>query len=96
MRFIPVIVFISLALAFALGMVFKPKNDSLPSPLIGKALPTFTLPSLKNGKEITFAPAHDRVTIINVFASWCIPCRAEHPLLMELAKEKKRSAAPRG
>ncbi|HUR43404.1 MAG TPA: DsbE family thiol:disulfide interchange protein, partial [Aestuariivirga sp.] len=63
--------------------------SEIPSALIGKPVPEMTLPAIE-GMDV---PAFDMaslksgtVTIINVWASWCVPCRSEHPLLQELAK----------
>lgn len=59
----------------------------VPSALIGRPVPEFTLPALTTMPEPGFSSDElsGQVTIVNVFASWCVPCRAEHPLLMELA-----------
>jgi cytochrome c biogenesis protein CcmG, thiol:disulfide interchange protein DsbE len=70
--------------------------SKLPSALIGKPVPQFSLPPLEGlksegGAEIESFGASDLVqgdpTIVNVFASWCVPCLEEHPLLMALAAE---------
>jgi cytochrome c biogenesis protein CcmG, thiol:disulfide interchange protein DsbE len=67
----------------------------LPSPLIGKTAPEFTLPPI-DGLTADGAPvegiasadlAQGEPTIVNVFASWCVECQVEHPLLLELAKQ---------
>jgi cytochrome c biogenesis protein CcmG/thiol:disulfide interchange protein DsbE len=69
----------------------------LPSALIGRPVPDFTLPPLEglkgdDGKAMPSFDAADlatgQATIVNVFASWCVPCLVEHPMLMALAKEK--------
>jgi cytochrome c biogenesis protein CcmG/thiol:disulfide interchange protein DsbE len=59
----------------------------VPSALIGQKAPDFTLPPLDTFDAPGFAAADltGRVSVVNVFASWCVPCRAEHPLLMQLA-----------
>lgn len=51
---------------------------------IGRAAPTYSLPSLDGGDPVTGAARAGRAYVINVFASWCTPCRAEHPQLMAL------------
>ena len=70
-----------------IGLGLKPKE--IPSPLIGKAAPTFSLPVLNQEGQI-FTPKDllGKVWLLNVWASWCVSCRAEHPLLNELAKMK--------
>jgi cytochrome c biogenesis protein CcmG, thiol:disulfide interchange protein DsbE len=67
----------------------------LPSPLIGKKVPDFTLPALEDldagGKEVPgFASAdlaQGERTLVNVFASWCVECQVEHPLLLALSQQ---------
>jgi cytochrome c biogenesis protein CcmG/thiol:disulfide interchange protein DsbE len=70
--------------------------SKLPSPLLGKPVPDFTLAPLDglkaaDGAEIASFTAADlatgKPTIVNVFASWCVPCLQEHPMLMALAEE---------
>jgi cytochrome c biogenesis protein CcmG/thiol:disulfide interchange protein DsbE len=69
----------------------------LPSALIGKPVPEFTLPPLQglnadDGKEVPGFTSHDlaqgQPTIVNVFASWCVECQIEHPMLLALAKDQ--------
>ena len=68
----------------------KPGGSSrLPSPLIGKPIPPFNLPALEGSNLSGFDDSTLRrgsVTLVNVFASWCAPCRDEHPVLIELSK----------
>ena len=83
-RYVPLAVFAVLVVFFAIGLTMNPRN--IPSPLIGKAVPEFDLPAVK-GRKLGLSAANLRgeVSIVNVFASWCLACRDEHPLLMKLA-----------
>jgi len=85
--FAPLAVFGALAGVLSWGLGRDP--SSLPSQLIGKPAPSFTLPPLP-GRAFGLA-AEDlkgEVSLVNVFASWCPPCREEHPLLMQLKARK--------
>lgn len=65
--------------------------SAIPSALIGTKAPTLSLPPLEgsNLPALTDAAIKGKLTLVNVFASWCIPCRQEHPLLQELAKDSR-------
>ncbi|HUF81313.1 MAG TPA: DsbE family thiol:disulfide interchange protein, partial [Burkholderiales bacterium] len=67
------------------GLSLNPRE--VPSPLIGKPAPAFELPLLHH-PEKSFSPkeARGKVWVLNVWASWCAPCREEHPLMTALAK----------
>lgn len=84
-RLIPLGIFGVLIVFLVIGLSLKPKE--IPSPLIGKVAPTFSLPVLNQENRI-FTPSEmlGKVWLLNVWASWCVSCRAEHPLLNELAK----------
>jgi len=86
-RLIPLGIFGVLIVFLVIGLSLKPKE--IPSPLIGKMAPTFLLPVLNQENQI-FTPSEmlGKVWLLNVWASWCVSCRAEHPLLNELAKMK--------
>jgi cytochrome c biogenesis protein CcmG/thiol:disulfide interchange protein DsbE len=83
--FVPLALFAILVVFLAIGLTRDPRE--VPSPLIGKPAPDFTLAEL-HAPERTLAPADLRgqVWLLNVWASWCVSCRVEHPLLLELAK----------
>lgn len=86
---VPVLVFALIAGYFLWGL--DPDRDprALPSVLIDQPIPEFTLPPIDGmaGPGLTSESLRGGdVTLVNVFASWCVPCRIEHPLLMELAE----------
>jgi len=82
---IPLVLFIVLVIFLALGLRRDPHE--VPSPLINKAAPAFNLPQLKDpSKTFSAAEMRGKVWILNVWASWCITCRDEHPLLLDYAK----------
>jgi cytochrome c biogenesis protein CcmG/thiol:disulfide interchange protein DsbE len=97
---IPLVVFLALAALF-LVRLFAGDPSRVPSALINRPAPTFSLPPieglLKDGAPVPglasvdlTGPATDgRVTVVNVFASWCAPCRMEHPLLLKLAQDPR-------
>ncbi len=84
---LPLALFAGLAVLFFRGLSGDPSQ--LPSALIGKPVPEFQLGPIKDLGVPGFDAANLKsggVTIVNVWASWCGPCRIEHPLLMELSK----------
>jgi cytochrome c biogenesis protein CcmG, thiol:disulfide interchange protein DsbE len=86
---LPVLIFAGLAFLLWQGLSGDPSN--LPSTLINKPVPDFELPAVA-GLNVPALSDDDlrqgQVTIVNIWASWCGPCRLEHPLLMELAQRK--------
>ena len=84
-RFLPIIVFAVLAAFLAIGLKLDPRE--VPSPLVNKAAPAFKLPLLAQpATTLTPQDLRGKVWLLNVWASWCVSCRVEHPLLVELAK----------
>jgi cytochrome c biogenesis protein CcmG, thiol:disulfide interchange protein DsbE len=86
MRFIlPFVIFIILAVFLFVGLNLDPRE--VPSPLVGKPAPAFVLPQLNAaGKQFSPNDMKGKVWLFNVWASWCVSCEAEHPVLMELAR----------
>ncbi|MEN9473163.1 MAG: hypothetical protein RLZZ495_1252 [Pseudomonadota bacterium] len=82
---IPLLAFGVLVVFLAMGLGLNPRD--VPSPLINKPAPAFKVPQLEN-PETHFSPEEmkGKVWILNVWASWCVSCREEHPVLMELAR----------
>ena len=82
---IPLALFLVLAVFLAIGLTRDPRV--VPSPLIGKDAPQFTAPVLAS-PERTFAlqDMRGKVWLLNVWSTWCVSCRQEHPVLVEMAK----------
>ncbi len=81
---VPLGIFIVLAIFLGIGLTRDPKL--VPSPLIGKPAPAFTLPRLyEPEKNFSNEDLAGKVSLLNVWASWCAACRSEHPFLMQLA-----------
>ena len=82
---LPLGLFVALVLMLGVGLSLNPRE--VPSPFIGKPAPDFRLPHLREPAK-TFSPAEvkGKVWVLNVWASWCAPCREEHPLMTALAR----------
>lgn len=85
---LPLLAFIVLAVFLGIGLTKDPRK--LPSTFIGKSAPDFVLPQLHNLKK-TFSPKDmlGKVWVLNVWASWCVSCRAEHHVLNSMIKNNK-------
>lgn len=83
---IPLGIFLVLVLFLGVGLRLNPRE--IPSPFIGKAAPAFTLTQLHE-PERQFSPQdmQGKVWLLNVWASWCVSCRQEHPVLIEFSKQ---------
>ncbi len=82
---LPLGVFIALMVFLAVGLRLNPRE--IPSPFIGKPAPAFKLTQLQAAdKTISPADMKGQVWLLNVWASWCVSCREEHPVLMDFAK----------
>ncbi|MDT8387340.1 MAG: DsbE family thiol:disulfide interchange protein [Thiogranum sp.] len=85
----PLILFLALAALLYAGLSRDPRV--VPSPLVGKPAPEFVLPDLKDPQQqVALSDFIGEVTVLNVWATWCSGCRAEHPLLMRLAEQGVR------
>jgi cytochrome c biogenesis protein CcmG, thiol:disulfide interchange protein DsbE len=82
---LPLLIFAVLVGFLAVGLTLKPRE--VPSPLVGKPAPAFSLPLLHEpAKSLSLADLRGKVWLLNVWASWCVACRHEHPLLVDLAR----------
>jgi len=83
--FLPLLVFILVGLFLLRGIELDP--EELPSPLIGKPVPAFLLHELSTEKILTEQDLKGQVFLLNVWATWCISCKIEHPYLLQLAQQ---------
>jgi cytochrome c biogenesis protein CcmG/thiol:disulfide interchange protein DsbE len=82
---VPLVLFVALAAFLAVGLTRDPRE--VPSPFIGKPAPAFRIARLHQ-PDRQFSPEDmkGKVWLLNVWASWCVSCRVEHPLLVEMSK----------
>jgi cytochrome c biogenesis protein CcmG/thiol:disulfide interchange protein DsbE len=83
--FIPLFIFALLAALLYSGLDGDPSE--LPTALAGKPVPAFELTALQNSRILTEKDLVGEVSLLNVWATWCISCRAEHPTFMRIAEE---------
>lgn len=81
--FFPLFLFALLALLLFRGLFLDPSE--MPSALIDRPLPTFSLPGLGGDEILTREDVTGEVALLNVWATWCVSCRVEHPYLQQLA-----------
>lgn len=81
----PLGIFLVIVVFLGIGLGLNPRQ--VPSPLVDKPAPAFELAQLHaTGRSFSPASMRGQVWLLNVWASWCVSCRAEHPVLVELAK----------
>lgn len=88
-RILPLLAFIALALLLFIGVRMNSgkDNSAIASPLIGKPAPALNLPELAMPEQrISLAQLQGKAYVLNVWGSWCVSCRVEHPVITELAK----------
>lgn len=82
---IPLALFVVLAVFLGVGLQLDPRK--VPSPLVDKPAPAFSLPLLTDPSvQMTAEQMKGRVWVLNVWASWCVPCLAEHPYVTQMAR----------
>lgn len=83
---LPLAIFLVVVVFLFKGLNLDPRE--VPSPLVGKPAPQFSLPRLDDAQK-TFSPKDmlGKVWLLNVWASWCVACREEHPILVALSRE---------
>ncbi|MEO6625296.1 MAG: DsbE family thiol:disulfide interchange protein [Burkholderiaceae bacterium] len=82
---VPLVIFAVLIGFLAMGLGLRPRE--IPSPLINKPAPAFSLPLLDDPQQkLSAKDLRGKVWILNVWASWCVACRIEHPLLVEFSR----------
>jgi cytochrome c biogenesis protein CcmG/thiol:disulfide interchange protein DsbE len=84
---IPLALFLVLVAFLAVGLNRDPRE--VPSPLVGKPAPDFQVPQLSGDKTFSPKDMKGKVWLLNVWSSWCVSCRQEHPLLVAFARQNK-------
>ncbi|MDO9096005.1 MAG: DsbE family thiol:disulfide interchange protein [Rubrivivax sp.] len=84
---LPLALFAAIVAFLAVGLGLNPRE--VPSPLIGKPAPAFALPRLDDpNQKVSREDLLGQVWMLNVWASWCAPCREEHPLVIDIARRQ--------
>lgn len=83
---LPLVAFAALAIYLSHGLAPGYNPELLPSAMIDKPAPAFDLAGLKGEAPLTNRAFADEIVFVNFFASWCVPCRAESPVLMDLSR----------
>ncbi|MEO8314658.1 MAG: DsbE family thiol:disulfide interchange protein [Pseudomonadota bacterium] len=84
------VVFGLLVILFAVALCRAPDKQLVPSALIGKPVPVFVLPDLlKPDAKVDSAVFKGRWHLVNVWGTWCVECRGEHPVLLDIQREGK-------
>ena len=87
-RFIPLILFVLLGILLYRGLFLNPQ--AMPSAMIGKPLPEFSLPMLKaTDKQVGRRDLKGNIVLLNVWATWCIQCKYEHPYLLNISRNSR-------
>ena len=85
LKLAPLLIFIVLVVFLGIGLTLNPRE--IPSPLINKPIPVFSLTQLKDtDKTLSSTDFLNQVSLFNVWASWCVACRSEHPVLLDLSR----------
>ena len=82
----PLIGFIVLVVLLAVGLNLDPRE--VPSPLVGKPAPAFSLSKLGSDEKFSPQDMQGKVWLLNVWSTWCVSCRQEHPMLVQMAQSK--------
>lgn len=89
-RFLPLILFIALSVVLYRGLFLNPQ--AMPSALVGQAMPAFKLPTLLDQNKVVTqadlkgADSKSNIVLLNVWATWCVYCKYEHPYLVDIAE----------